>query len=983
MADERYDPNTEINFEEIQRFLSIAYEPEDWIEIRAIRPDRERGTLSCFARVSMLLEGGDLPASLQQWLEAHHDDRYLGLYVGVNPRLDRAVYGPGRASNEEDVRTYRCAFSDLDSCSPNDAVSLVRSANLPEPSLIVHSGRATGTHLYWRFEEDLDRETWEGVQRALKVRLAGGGPDSVKDPPRVMRLPGSYNFKRKNNSRVLRSGPKYVTFEDLRLSVDEMLPPTFAVADPSIDADERNLNWTSRRYLETERIPEGGNDDWDGRNTALFAVACDFIANGFSFDATCDRLIPLACDRDGLSLYETKRTISNAVNRNPTRTLMINHTGIDNTWTRYMERPQYDDRPIPREDPIEEFEGLERMPRYIRPATDDELMELAIMRGEADLPTIDAVEASELHEESPRDYEEPEVESSRESRAVTDEELERHRYEEELAEIERWELSAPPILGNYEPGIIGPEPGSRKKPEAVKLYRSADQIIDEIRDNFNGWPKYAPGMGLFGYRPQGDSGDEIVHGLPTPPSLFAFLKAEGQVRWTNEPTIFKQKQVVRELRPMKESEAFELLKERCPNRYRGFCQTPHTPPIEGFYYPKLSLPEPSKNFEVLHQFINALNPETTEDRMLLLAALLTPAWGGPPGARPLFVVASDHGQGAGKTETVKAISEVWGGVYPLSMEKSWSDNSKALMSSDDWLTRCCVWDNVKGRFSSAEIEGAVTASTIQGHRMYVGTVKRFNDVTFFVTLNNPDMSRDLAQRAVVIKLGSPKSGNFIDWWRSFIGENRLQLIADALAMLRRTPTSFDFGKYADRWRAWQVGVLARIPGVDLDRVMKTTAERREEVDTETDEGEQIIRSVVNMLAASGKGPIGGEVELSQVQIQIAIERAGLWKTDSKTTDAQNSRRAGNYVRSRTSSLGVLVRASRQYVSVNDRGEPIPRTSDAGGSRSPKWVLDLDAARKRFGEELGQEVYHTSLSPGDSTKQRASDDADDDLEGLPV
>lgn len=946
MSEERNDPHKDINYEEINRFLSIVYEPEDWIEFRAIRAGRARGTVSFFIQSMRVQE--DLPEVARHWFSTHHDDRYEGLYVGVNPRNPRSSFGPNRPSSDDEVVAFRCSFVDLDNCDPNAAMTLLRSANLPDPTLVVHSGRATGTHLYWRFEEPLEEQTWRDVQRALQKRLNG---DTMKDPSRVMRVPGSYNFKRSNNARVLREGERYPSYESLGLHPDEMIPPTFVVAEPGVDADERNLNWTSQRYLGYDRIPEGGDEHWDGRNNALFAVACDFIANGFGFEDTCERLLPLACERDGLPHYEAKRTISNAVNRNPTRTLMPGINGIDETWTRYMERPQCDDRPLPAPDTQpEEFDGLERsLARSIRPATEEEMIDLARMRGEADLPDIDEDDGEVMEQE-------PQIEE------IDHEEAEERRYQEELDDLMQAELSAPPVISNYEPGVIEPEPGTRKKPQQVKLYRNSEQILADIRDGFGGWPKYAPGMGLFGFRPQGDEGDEIVHGLPTAPSLFAFLKATGQVRWTNEPTIFKQQSIVRELRPMKEAEAFELLKERCPNRYRGFCQTPHMPAIEGFYYPKFALPAPSENFEVLNQFLNALNPETAVDKMLLLAAILTPAWGGPPGSRPLFCVASDHGQGAGKTETVKAISSIWGGYYPLSMEKSWADNAKMMMSSTDWLSRICLWDNVKGRFSSGEIEGAVTSGTIQGHRMYVGTVKRYNDVTFFVTLNNPDMSRDLAQRAVVIKLGSPKSGNFTGWWQAFVSENRRQLIADALAILGRASEPFDFGSYPDRWRAWQTGVLAKIPGADLAKIMSTTVSRREEVDTETDEGGQIIRSIVSHLSAERLAK--GDVVLSQVEIQKAIEKAGLWKADNRSTDAQNARRMANYVRSRTSVLGFLSRVPRAYVNINDQGEPVGSRNAAGIQRSPKWLFDYLAARDHFGDDFGTEAFRAPRDPDD-------------------
>lgn len=971
MPEQPYDPNHDLNYEEIERFLKIAYEPHDWIEFRAIRPDQQKGTRSCYIDVARFLNN-DVPATIKQWLATNHCDRYLGMYIGANPRKPRGSYGPNRSSNIEDVSTFRCAFTDLDNCNPNDAVDLYKSAGLPEPTMIVHSGRATGTHLYWRFDVEMDAETWEGVQRAIQKRLNG---DAMKDPPRVMRLPGSYNFKRKNNARILREGPTYSDFSLLGLSADEMIPPTFASPAPGVEADERNLNYSTRRYM-AERVPEGGNEHFDGRNNAVFSAACDFIANGFTFEDTCDRLMPLAVDRDGLPEYEAKRTIANAVNRNPTRTLLIGVNGIDETWSKYMERPQFENRgPVDPETVPEDFDSIGDMQRTVRPATDEEMTQIGIMRGDIELPTFEDETTGEAIEVDDDDAS-PETVAMNE---LSDEEAERLRYEQELADIEQFELSAPPLVCNYKDGIVEPEPGSKGKAQRVKLYRSAHQIIDDIQDGFSGWPKYAPGMGLFGYRPFGES-DEIVYGLPTPASFFAFLKCVGQVRWTNEPTLFQQQTVNRELRPLKEAECFELIKERCPNRYRGFCQTPHSPPIEGFYYPKYELPEPSNGFECLNRFINALNPETETDKLLLLSALLTPAWGGPPGARPLFVLASDHGQGAGKTETVKAISSIWGGYYPLSMEKTWADNAKAMMSSDDWLTRCCLWDNVKGRFSSGEIEGAVTSEVIQGHRMYVGTVKRYNDATFFVTLNNPDMSRDLAQRAVVIKLGAPKPGNFTDWWRAFLGENRRQIIADAIAMLQREGESFDFSKFPDRWRAWQRGVLAKIPNIDLDKVMKTTRDRREEVDSETDEGEQIIRAIGSYLRAKGDTQCAEQV-VSLIQLSEALEAGGLWKVDAKITPAQDARKLASFITRRCAALGVIARDGRNYVGVNDRGEPITQRAEEQTRRSPKWVFDWHTAKTRFGNDFALGVFTSSEAP--LTPDAISAQDADDLGDLPV
>jgi hypothetical protein len=65
------------------------------------------------------------------------------LFFGVCPR-----YAPGDGYDYAwQIRTVRCLWSDLDHCTPEEAVQSCQRANLPEPSLIIVSG--SGVHCYW------------------------------------------------------------------------------------------------------------------------------------------------------------------------------------------------------------------------------------------------------------------------------------------------------------------------------------------------------------------------------------------------------------------------------------------------------------------------------------------------------------------------------------------------------------------------------------------------------------------------------------------------------------------------------------------------------------------------------------------------------------------------------------------------------------------------------------------------------------------
>ncbi len=91
-----------------------------------------------------------------------------------------------------------------------------------------------------------------------------------------------------------------------------------------------------------------------------------------------------------------------------------------------------------------------------------------------------------------------------------------------------------------------------------------------------------------------------------------------------------------------------------------------------------------------------------------------------------------------------------------------------------------------------------------------------------MTLNGPQMSRNLAQRSVVVRLVRPKySGNWEDETRAFIREHRAGILADVAAFFERTPVTL---ARHTRWGAWKREVLARLP--EPNEAQKAIAERQ-------------------------------------------------------------------------------------------------------------------------------------------------------------
>ena len=259
---------------------------------------------------------------------------------------------------------------------------------------------------------------------------------------------------------------------------------------------------------------------------------------------------------------------------------------------------------------------------------------------------------------------------------------------------------------------------------------------------------------------------------------------------------------------------------------------PHWPPYPRHYYHHPSLT--GGDGQALAKFLDFFCPATPLDRSLIMAAVLTVFWGGLPGSRPAFVIEpplvedeaaaaaeegseateddDDSGRGVGKTSFVKVISWLVGGHIDILPNDDFDKVKTRLLSPDALTQRIGLIDNLKlAKFSCAELEYLITTDFISGHRMYAGNARRPNTLTWFLTMNSGSLSKDLAQRSVVIKLVRPVYR--ADWERDvrdYIEANRWAIIGDIIALLRGdmpVPVS----SRCTRWGAWEQDVLACVP----------------------------------------------------------------------------------------------------------------------------------------------------------------------------
>lgn len=320
-------------------------------------------------------------------------------------------------------------------------------------------------------------------------------------------------------------------------------------------------------------------------------------------------------------------------------------------------------------------------------------------------------------------------------------------------------------------------------------------------------------------------------------------------------------------------EIFEHLKISTKPDYASVECLPHEPVVKNTLYLPVEFPEATG--EAIKEFTSRLNPETEIDRGLLLAALLTPAWGGEPGKRPAFVFTSRFGKGTGKSTTAEWFCEIFGGRVTIRPEdENWSQVHSRLLSNDALATRCILIDNAKKKLQGQELEYLLTTPVFDGHKMYVGQMSRPNRMTTFITANAPSLGSDLATRAIKIQFGRPKTESAFDRWIiPFMEKNRMHLLADIYDVLRGDDQCTIDPANSDRWALWQDGVLAKLPmGNDLAAAIKA---RRPDMDTDAEEADEIRATIEAHLVACGHDLESQVIRIPAVRMYDLLRDAGL------------------------------------------------------------------------------------------------------------
>ena len=267
-----YDPQTHATTSvQLERFTACVFDPDDIIEVR-----RLPSTKSTWHRAGELAE--------QAAAFGADNDGGEGIHIGANPRLKAG------GTTACGVRLARCLFADFDDCNADDARSAWQAAKLPRPTLTMMSGH--GVHVYWRLHEPLhDLNSWTNWQRDLAATLGSDG--SVKDPPRLMRLPGFMNHKAPAAQAELIDADATRVFELAELAVHiPKRPETVHAACRTTDDTRKFIGQSldviarAAKYLDTvDPAIEG-----QGGDAATYRTACMLIND---FGLTPNEAMPL------------------------------------------------------------------------------------------------------------------------------------------------------------------------------------------------------------------------------------------------------------------------------------------------------------------------------------------------------------------------------------------------------------------------------------------------------------------------------------------------------------------------------------------------------------------------------------------------------------------------------------------------------------------------------------------------------------------
>jgi hypothetical protein len=185
------------------------------------------------------------------------------------------------------------------------------------------------------------------------------------------------------------------------------------------------------------------------------------------------------------------------------------------------------------------------------------------------------------------------------------------------------------------------------------------------------------GGALFVHDTIAKPNEREVDWLPTAASLFGYLRSRATVSWKGGDAFAGREEFHAEL-------------ARTAPSHIGVEVLPHEPKLPGHYYACGEVTPGAGS--TLAKLLDRFSPELPIDRDLMQAALMTLFWGGLGGTRPVFVITSGDGRGAGKSKTATMMVLVAGGAMDFGAKDEFREIKTRLLSDDGLTKRAAMLD---------------------------------------------------------------------------------------------------------------------------------------------------------------------------------------------------------------------------------------------------------------------------------------------------
>lgn len=224
------------------------------------------------------------------------------VYVGVNPRV-------GQAGKKENIHWLTSFHTEVDYGQAghkkkpeyetyDDALAAIKAFHIP-PTLINHSGG--GFHCYWVLKvpatvSEIGLAALENVNKTLLTKIkADGGTHNIN---RILRVPGTFNFKIPHNPRpvtvIIDSGPTY-----------------------DLDTFRPFMNFQPKPKVKKTSVSKSTTPNWDNKISSLSVSAKikSLIVNGkdgsYPSRSEADQAVITALVNKGMNFSDIKAIFEN------------------------------------------------------------------------------------------------------------------------------------------------------------------------------------------------------------------------------------------------------------------------------------------------------------------------------------------------------------------------------------------------------------------------------------------------------------------------------------------------------------------------------------------------------------------------------------------------------------------------------------------------------------------------------------------------